>query len=130
MMTPMFGVIIAYETPLSIMITPILGVLCWNVHGLNDPARCITVHELMAANNCHIACFQETKLETIDGSLAAFLSGYKHNCFTAKPPHGTRGAILILWNNNHTNPQNIVIQCFSVTATVCIKACGTTLSLA
>ncbi|PVH38983.1 hypothetical protein PAHAL_5G409200 [Panicum hallii] len=83
----------------------------------------------MAATHCHLACFQETKLAAVDGPLAAFLSGYKHNCFTHKPAHGTRGGILLLWSDNHIDLRDIVIRRFSVTATVSTKECGTTFSL-
>lgn len=113
----------------SNMTTPNLDILCWNVRGLNDPARCVTVHEVLAATSCHIACFQETKLASIDGALATFLSGYKHNCFTAKPAQGTKGGILISWNDNYIDLQNIIIRRFSVTASVSIKECGTNFSL-
>ena len=113
----------------TIMVVPNLDVLSWNVRGLNTSARCVTVHELMSATHCHLACFLETKLATVDGLLAAFLSGYKHNCFTHKPVRGTRGGILLLWNNSYIDLRDIVIRRFSITATVSIKDCGTTFSL-
>jgi exonuclease III len=37
-------------------------ILSWNVRGLNMAARCLAMHEMIAANTCHIACLQETKL--------------------------------------------------------------------
>ena len=91
------------------MIAPNFDVLCWNVRGLNTPARCITVHELMAAMHCHLACFQETKLASVDGAFAAFLSGYKLNRYAHKPAQGTKGCILLLWNDNHLDLSDIVI---------------------
>lgn len=111
------------------MIVPNLDILCWNVRGLNTSACYITVHELMAATHCHLACFQETKLASVDRALAAFLSGYRHYCLTHKPAQGTRGGILLLWNDNHIDLHDVFIGRFSVTATVSIKQCGTTFSL-
>ena len=59
-------------------------------------ARCLAVHETIAANTCHIACLQETKLQHLDDGLACFLGAYRLNCFAYKPALGTRGGILIL----------------------------------
>jgi hypothetical protein len=103
-----------------------LEVICWNARGLNSPARCITVHKMMTETFCHLACFQETKLASIDGVMASFLGGYKHNCFTHKPTEGSRGGILLLWNDHHVELQNIAICRFSLTATAILKECGTT----
>jgi exonuclease III len=83
----------------------------------------------MVATHCHLACFQETKLAAVDGPLAAFLSGYQHNCFTHKPAHGTRGGTLLVWNDSYIDLRDIVIRRFSVMATVSIKDCGTNFSL-
>ena len=83
----------------------------------------------MAATHCHLACFQETKLAAIDGAFASFLGGYKHNRFAFKPANSTRGGILLLWNDNYIDLQDIVVRRFSVTATVSIHECGTTFLL-
>ena len=46
-----------------------------------------------------------------------------------KPAQGTKGGILLLWNDDHLDLRDIVIRRFSVTATVSIVECGTTLSI-
>jgi exonuclease III len=66
-------------------------ILSWNVRGLNDVARCLAVHETLAATPCQIAYLQETKLHTIDGALAEFLGAFKLRNFAFKPAEGTRG---------------------------------------
>ena len=119
----------ALEQHYTIMVVPNFDVLSWNVRGPNTPAHCVTVHDLMVATHCHLACFQETKLAAVDGPLAAFLSGYQHNCFTHKPAHGTRGGTLLVWNDNYIDLRDIVIRHFSVMATVSIKDCGTNFCL-
>lgn len=94
--------------------------LCWNVRGLNTAARCITVHGLLAATY-HIACLQETKLNNIDGHLAAFLGGYRLDSFAYKSSERTRGGILLLWNSNYVHMQNITIRRFSISALVTLQ---------
>jgi exonuclease III len=81
-------------------------------------ARCLAVHETIAANTCHIACLQETKLQHVDSGLARFLGVYSLNCFAYKPANGTRGGILILWNDAFVDLSDISIGRYSVLATV------------
>ena len=104
---------------------PNLDLICWNVRGLNTPARCITVHEMMSQTSCHMACFQETKLAAVDGPLAAYLGGYKHNNFVFKAAAGTRGGILLLWNDSYLELADIHIRRFSITAVVTLRECST-----
>lgn len=107
------------------MTTSSFETICWNVRGLNSAARCVTVHELLSATTCHFVCLQETKLANIDGSLAAFLGGYKLNNFAFKPANGTRGGILLIWDDNYVHLQDIQINRFSVSATVTLKESST-----
>ena len=93
-------------------------ILCWNVRGLNMAARCLAVHETITATACHIACLQETKLHHIDDGLARFLGAHRLNRFTCKPANGTKGGILILWNDAFVSLADIVIGHFSIMATV------------
>lgn len=83
------------------MTGPDLNIICWNVRVLNTLAtRRMTVHEALTSTTCHLACLQETILEMIDQVLALYLGG--HNlCSYAhyKPVVGTRGGILLLWND-------------------------------
>jgi hypothetical protein len=74
--------------------------ISWNVRGLNAAARSLAVHETIAATPCQLVCLQETKLQTIDQSLAAFLGSYKLNSFAFKLSVGTKGGILLLWNDS------------------------------
>lgn len=78
------------------------NLISWNVRGLNAAARCMVVHETIKATSCHIVCIQETKLSHIDAHLASFVGGYRLNSFTFKPEQGTRGGILILWDQWRT----------------------------
>lgn len=52
---------------------PNINIICWNVCGLNTPARRTTVHETLTLTTCHLVCLQETKLSNIDQTLACYL---------------------------------------------------------
>src|SRR5688572_22173891 len=97
-----------------------LDILSWNVRGLNAAACCLPVHDLMRSTPCQIACLQETKLQSIDSSLAAFLGAYKLNGFAYKPAIGTKGGILLLWNDTTVQTQNITIGRYSISAEITI----------
>lgn len=68
-----------------------IDILCWNVRGLNLPARRDAVHETIASTFCHIACLQETKLSIIDQFTASYLGGRRLNKFEHKPAGGLSG---------------------------------------
>ena len=109
------------EPPSASMSHSDFDILSWNVRGLNMAARCLAVHETIAANTCHIACLQETKLQHIDDGLARFLGAYKLSCFAYKPSVGTKGGILILWNDVVVDLSNTSIRWFSVSAIVQLR---------
>jgi len=101
-----------------------LAVLSWNVRGLNLPARRDTIHETVASTLCHIACLQETKLSSMDQFTASYLGGHRLNKFIHKPAtgmSGTRGGILLLWNDNHVDLTDLTIGEFHITATVNLR---------
>lgn len=100
------------------MLSDNIDILCWNVRGLNNAARCLTVHEVIKATPCHLVCIQETKLHSIDLSLPTFLGGYKFDCFAYKPAQGTRGGILLLWNNSTTHVSDQEIGRYSLSAMI------------
>jgi hypothetical protein len=104
-------------------------ILTWNVRGLNNAARCLAVHETLAATPCHIACLQETKLHSIDAALDAFLGAYKLSSFAFKPANGTRGGIMLLWNDLKLSMSNISVGRFSLTADTTFRHYMTTFTL-
>lgn len=106
-----------------------LSILSWNVRGLNAAARCLNVHESLATTACQIACLKETKLQTIDSSLAAFLGAYRLNSHTFKPVVGTRGGILVLWNDSEVDFRSIEVGRYSITGEVTIRHSAETFNL-
>jgi exonuclease III len=103
--------------------------ISWNVRGLNATARCLAVNDTVASNRCHIACLQETKLQNIDPGLAAFLGAYRLNNYAFKPASGTRGGILLLWNDVAASLTNVRIGRYSLTADVTLRHNMTTFTL-
>lgn len=114
---------------LTFQMTHNLDIVCWNVRGLNSVARCARTNQLLSSTPCHLACLQETKLAKVDSHLAAFLGGFRLDSFAFKPANGTKGGILLLWNNNLLDLQDITIRRFSVSAEVTLKESALTFTL-
>jgi exonuclease III len=98
-----------------------LDLISWNVRGLNEAARCLAVNEVLVSNPCQIACLQETKLHSIDPGLATFLGAYRLNNFAFKPATGTRGGILLLWNDAAADLTNVRIGRYSLSADITLR---------
>ena len=110
-----FGAVPSYTMNLQELI-----MLIWNVRGLNDPDRHTAVNETPAASSCHIACLQESKLQSIDAATAAFVGGYRLKGFAQRPAAGTRGGILVLWDESFIRVSDITLgdYCISLTVTL------------
>ena len=102
-----------------------LSVLNWNVRGLNFTNRCATVHETIAATPCNLVCLQETKLSAVDPFLASLLGGQRMKNFVEKPADGTKGGILLLWNEDYIKLDNISIGNFSISAKITLDSTST-----
>jgi exonuclease III len=103
------------------MININIDIISWNVRGLNAAAHCLAVNEVLASNPCQIACLQETKLHSIDPGLAAFVGTYRLNNFAFKPATGTRGGILLLWNDAAADLINVRIGRYSLSTDVTLR---------
>jgi exonuclease III len=114
------------------MTYPVIDILSWNVCGLNRPARRATVKETLQDAKPHIVCLQETKMSNIDARMASSLGGGRMRSFQFKPatrPLGTRGGILILWNDDFVDLKDFAQRTFSLSAIVFLKACQTSFLL-
>lgn len=103
------------------MIGPDVDVLCWNVRGLNQQARKDVVHQIVANTMCAIACFQETKLAQIDDFTASYLGGYRLTKTAFAPAigaSGTRGGLLILWDERVVQVSQITVGMFHLSASI------------
>ena len=97
-----------------------LSILNWNVRGLNCPNRRATIRETVAATPCHLVCLQETKLEHVDPFMASSLGGQRLKGFAQRPATGTRGGILLLWDEDLVEVKDINTGTFFLSATITI----------
>ncbi|XP_010236490.1 uncharacterized protein LOC104584074 [Brachypodium distachyon] len=111
------------------MIDGLCPILCWNVRGLNTPARHEAVCELASAARAGILCLQETKLHHIDVALACDIAGPLRSAYAFLPADGTRAGIAIFWNPDTVDVNNFSYQRFSISVTVSIRASGLAFTL-
>lgn len=104
------------------MTTQPINTLSWNVRGLNCPARKATVNATIAASSCQLVCLQETKLDSVDKFVAAFLGGNRLQSFAQRPALGTRGGILLLWDDNVLDVSDITTSTYCLSGMVRIRA--------
>jgi exonuclease III len=74
--------------------------LCWNVRGLNDPAKRDAVCEFVASLRVSMVCLQETRLDVIDDFLVMQCLGQSFDGYVYLPTVETRGGILLAWNKS------------------------------
>ena len=69
-----------------------VNLVCWNVRGLNSPARRDAVRDTVRDCKATIVCLQETKLEIVDDVLITSMLGpsFAANYFIL-PAAGSRG---------------------------------------
>ncbi|PNT78292.1 hypothetical protein BRADI_1g77013v3, partial [Brachypodium distachyon] len=99
-------------------------IVCWNVRGLNNPARRTGVCELACAAKAGILCVQETKLSTLDTALACEIASPSRQSFLCLPADGTRGGVALFWNSDMVAISNPRILSFSITVVVTIVNSG------
>ena len=95
-----------------------LTILNWNVRGLNCPDRRTIVHETIASTPCHIVCLQESKMDSVDAFTAAHIGDHRLKSFSQHPADGTRGGILLLWDDDVVQLSSIQFRSFTLSATV------------
>ena len=103
-----------------------INTLSWNVRGLNCPDRRATVKATIEGTSCHLACLQETKLSSIDMFIAASTGGNRLRGFAQRPAEGTRGGILLLWDQGLLEVSDIATSSYCPSATVRIRDTGAT----
>uniref|UniRef100_A0A453JT49 Endonuclease/exonuclease/phosphatase domain-containing protein n=1 Tax=Aegilops tauschii subsp. strangulata TaxID=200361 RepID=A0A453JT49_AEGTS len=81
------------------MSSPNLELVCWNVHGLNSPAKKKALREFTDTTHPAIFCIQETKLACIDDFTVMQCLGPAYDGFAYLPAIETRGGILVAWNS-------------------------------
>lgn len=98
-----------------------LNFLCWNVRGLNCPARRETVLRLIQVVQPSIVCLQETKVEVIDTLLGMQFLGPRLNNFDYLPAEGVRGGVLIAWDEDLIEACDSTMHEFSLSLQITMK---------
>lgn len=91
-----------------------ITILPWNVRGLNDTARCDTVHTLVDDVHPSIVCLQEMKLDVISQHLVFAMLGINFTEFAYLPASNTRGSILIAARENDVSISNVLVGYYSL----------------
>ena len=95
-----------------------LGVLVWNVRGLNSPARRNVVRLFIQSANTAIVCLQESKLETVDQNTVTQTLGAGFDGFDYLPADGTRGGVIIGWRSDMVTLSSFQKGEFTISANV------------
>ncbi|PNT69582.1 hypothetical protein BRADI_3g58115v3 [Brachypodium distachyon] len=99
-------------------------ILCWNVRGLNNPARRAAVCELATSAKAGILCLQETKMASIDAAAACEIAGPSRRSRLCLPAVGTRGGMAIFWNLVLVDISIPQVLQFSISAVVTVLHSG------
>ena len=69
--------------------------VCWNVRGLNSPAKKKALREFVDTIHVAIICILETKLERVDQYVIMQCLGPSYDGFAYLPASETRGGIFV-----------------------------------
>ncbi|XP_014751138.1 uncharacterized protein LOC106865512 [Brachypodium distachyon] len=107
-----------------------VNLLCWNVRGLNNPARRSAVRDIIRDTHATVVCIQETKLQLVAGRLIRDILGPKFcNNFATLPAAGTRGGMIMAVSDDFFVLSGIHFTTHSITATVTMRSEGIPWSL-
>ena len=85
-------------------------VLCWNVRGLNNPAKRNVVREFVVESKVNLVCLQETKIDVFDPFLVMQCIGPSFDGFAYLPAIETRGVVLLAWKSSDLEVEAIQID--------------------
>lgn len=77
-----------------------LDLVCWNVRGLNSPAKKKALREFADFACVAILCILETKLERVDQYVIMQCLGPSYDGIFYLPAVDTRGGILVAWESS------------------------------
>jgi exonuclease III len=73
--------------------------IVWNVRGLNSPAWCDAIYQVVLLSGVNVVCFQETKLQVVSRATVERCLGRDFDSFFFLLAVGTRGGILLAWKS-------------------------------
>lgn len=95
-----------------------LSVLCWNVRGLNDGAHRELVRQTAASARPSVLCLQETKIGSMSQTIALDTLGQSLSKFVTLDAQGTRGGILLAWDEDLVSVLDVQCKVFMILAVV------------
>ncbi|XP_044962246.1 uncharacterized protein LOC123413368 [Hordeum vulgare subsp. vulgare] len=96
----------------------LLPIMCWNVRGLNQPAKRASVCEMAKSLRATILCLQETKIDAWTPQLVQEIGRTQLTECIALPAIDTSGGAAILWNRELTTIVSHAVGIFAITAKV------------
>nr|XP_016436162.1 PREDICTED: uncharacterized protein LOC107762331 [Nicotiana tabacum] len=92
-----------------------IKIISWNVRGLNRRAKRGVVGSLITEWKAYVYCFQETKLEGDIEEMVKQLWGNRGIKYEQLEASGTRGGIIMLWDNKVWKGEVIATGSYSLT---------------
>lgn len=100
-------------------------IVCWNVRGLNTPARRDAVRDIVRDCKASIACLQETKLAIVDDALITSMLGPSFTAnYLALPAAGSRGGMIMAVSDTFFKMSDFHTTHGSISATITMLAEG------
>ena len=82
-------------------------VICWNVRGLNNPAKCKAVRDFVSMVKVNLACLQEIKHDVTHHFVVMQCLGPSFDGYAYVPVIYIRGGILLVWDNTVLTLDNV-----------------------
>lgn len=106
-----------------------LSILSWNVRGLNDPTHRELVRQTTIGVRPSVVCLQETKLSATTTPIVVDTLGQALTGYRVLDAVGTRGGILLAWDEVAVSMSDFQHGQFAVTAAVTLLLTGATFRL-
>jgi exonuclease III len=91
-----------------------LKIISWNVRGLNDAGKKLTISNLLRNWKPDLVCLQETKMEWIFASIVLGLWGGSFTGWTVLPPSRASNGILLMWDKRAVECTEEAVGTFSI----------------
>jgi exonuclease III len=96
----------------------LIELLCWNLRGLNDPAKRSAVREFISILRVSIICFQETKVDVIDDFFIMQCLGPSFDGYVYIPVEETRGGIILASDSSVVKIDRVTYDKYAITGEV------------
>lgn len=92
-----------------------ISVFSWNVRWLNARPKRLAVRKAIWVEKPEILTLQETKMGPLNKILMREICGQRFNAFEELPADGTRGGILLAWNDRRYTKVSSQVNQYSIT---------------